>query len=494
MPLFDIGDCKSSAVYCYFFYAALLYCVYWSAVLINTYLSNSATSFGISSMMRFSFSLVLVVAASPMGMLQQVQAKTILQEACSHSSEVDAVKDPGLLSEECATSSSKIWTRTEQTYSNFIVAGRNLAQYDGADAVEHHENSNIDEPFELFSDFNLADQITGEEGWWDLIDYQRNLDRPSLSFYADKVARKRWLPTVGFEQPKVFVLKYDDEITDAQEKVAKAMAIWKLLPNETSYVAKPSHMSLSDGSWIIGKDVGSGTVWFSRKATKLNEQGGSDVNSQVARSLVKNLNETAHFSAPWATRNAKPGIVVEERFSAHYDEDTPPIEFGMFTIWGRVWIGQYNSIEDQNKWSMGYAHRNGTMVKGSSVNALPDFVDWNRLVEIAERSGAHKDLFRTDIFVGVPAGAVRAGASEEERISAVKYVVNEVAIAPTSTLLDSIYDASRIKQFENALSQEGARLWIAGYQMGNYRVVPNTEVPLEYMETGALREPYDNYR
>lgn len=39
---------------------------------------------------------------------------------------------------------------------------------------------------------------------------------------------------------------------------------------------------------------------------------------------------------------------------------------------------------------------------------------------------------------------------------------------------------------DKELPEEAARLWIAGYKMGNYKVVPNTEVPDEYLRTGKL--------
>jgi hypothetical protein len=35
-----------------------------------------------------------------------------------------------------------------------------------------------------------------------------------------------------------------------------------------------------------------------------------------------------------------------------------------------------------------------------------------------------------------------------------------------------------------------ARLWIAGYKMGNYVTVPNSEVPLEYKETAILSKGF----
>jgi hypothetical protein len=40
--------------------------------------------------------------------------------------------------------------------------------------------------------------------------------------------------------------------------------------------------------------------------------------------------------------------------------------------------------------------------------------------------------------------------------------------------------------------EEGARLWIAGYKMGNYKTTPNSEIPSEFLETGKLSESLKN--
>jgi hypothetical protein len=111
------------------------------------------------------------------------------------------------------------------------------------------------------------------------------------------------------------------------------------------------------------------------------------------------------------------------------------------------------------------------MVEGSEMKKLPEWVDWPRLVEIAERLGAHKDTFRVDLFVGVPAGspALREDASQSERQAAVQYVVNEISSTSSEPLPDDVLE-------------EATRLWIAGYKLGNYRTVPNTEVPVEFQD------------
>jgi hypothetical protein len=53
--------------------------------------------------------------------------------------------------------------------------------------------------------------------------------------------------------------------------------------------------------------------------------------------------------------------------------------------------------------------------------------------------------------------------------------VNECEIYPTTSFL-----------YWPQLAQDGARLWVAGYKMGNYRTIPNDEIPKEFLEHGAL--------
>ena len=75
------------------------------------------------------------------------------------------------------------------------------------------------------------------------------------------------------------------------------------------------------------------------------------------------------------------------------------------------------------------------MVEGQiNQNALETWLEWvdlTRVVEIAEHLGAHKDLMRVNIFVGVLASRSQPPAnSREERLNAVEYVVSEVAFHP----------------------------------------------------------------
>jgi hypothetical protein len=391
---------------------------------------------------------------------------------------------------ECkADESKKVWEKSEFTLSHFEVGGVNLALY--KQEAEQIKVSPESDPFELYEDFNIADQITGEENWADLITYRRLLERPSLSFYVDKVARKRWLPTMGISQPHVFALKYTHELTDSGKSKDERRAIMKLLPSKADYAAKPTHMLSTNGVWLVKHNTEDGITHFSNTAKEMTGDEAFD-----ARLLAKGVSKFLHQKAnadlskddpeSWVLRNVKPGIVIEQLFTDVENEDIPPLEFNIFTVWGKVWVAQMNVVDEDDedddrvfeRFYEGYVHRNGSMLIDHSdpnyelSDTVPDWLDYAELVRIAENLGAHKDMFRTDIFVGVPAGVLKAGATKEERMAAVQIVVSESEIYPTTTFPD-----------EN-ICEEGARLWIAGYKMGNHRIIPNTEVPAAFLETG----------
>jgi hypothetical protein len=366
------------------------------------------------------------------------------------------------------------------------VAGRNLAEYGFAETSSAEKNES--EPFDLFEDFNIGDMIKGNETWEELLAYRQTLKRPSLSFYIDKVARKRWLPSQGFEQPKQFFNAYKSELTTTHEVRDEAYTILWKLPNETDYVAKPTHQSTSYGAWIVGHDNKTGAARYSMNARKLKKElvAARNVAVSVAEGLLQSLYQEAPCFESWALFNVQPGTVVEERFSDVDCEDCPPDEFNLFTIWGRVWLANYVFV-GEDKMFGGFIHRNGTIAHDSPMDKYPAYVDFPRMVKMAEELGANKDMFRTDIFVGVPSGAVRKGATKEERLAAVKHAVSECEIYPT-TPFDYFYENTTLMQ------DEGARLWIAGYKMGNYRTVPNTEVPNEFINKGGRMSEHDDFK
>jgi hypothetical protein len=254
-----------------------------------------------------------------------------------------------------------------------------------------------------------------------------------------------------------------------------------LLPIKEDYVAKPSHFGESDGVWLVKQNTEDGITRFRNTgATTMAPQemtaGDASFNSEhLARSLSEYLHRKNYVES-WAQINLNAGMIIEELFTDVTNEYAPPYEFCMFTIWGKVWIAQ---PKEANRIQLGFFHRDGTKSFAAQPGSLPDWLDFSELVKIAEKLGANKDMYRIDILVGVPAGAVRAGATTEERMAAVQIAVNECSLYPATFMDDEI-------------REEGARLWIAGYKMGNYRIVPNTEVPPSFLETWSFALPAED--
>jgi hypothetical protein len=373
------------------------------------------------------------------------------------------------------------WARSHYTITDFQVAGVNLGSYLLDDDEEDEKPVKSDEPpFELFEDFDISHLIEGNEGWLDLLAYRSKLKRPSLSFYVDKVARKRWLPTQGYDQPNLYALHYAEELTETGDVEEESDVIYRLLPNN-DFAAKPTHFSEGNGVYLVSRDPKTGEYMHSQTVTELLplEEGEKFDNRVVATGLAYSLHGKTKPYESWALKNVKPGFVVEERFVQFDRWDRPPMELCIFVIWGRVWVGQMNYIEGQGRYHGAFIYRNGTTAKGSMYKKIPfDWLDWPRLVELAEKLGANKDMFRADFFVGLPSGAPSArNGTNEEKLRDLRVVVSESEIYPTTVFIS------------DALPADAARLWVAGYKKGNYKIIPNTEVPKEFLETGKISIP-----
>lgn len=369
------------------------------------------------------------------------------------------------------------WEKTEFTTDSHVVAGVNLAAYAlfGNDSRERFP-TNV-EPFDLFEDFNIGEKIRGDEGWWDIQTYKRHQgkDFDSLTFYVDKVAQKRWLPTIGYDVPKSFALRYKTEIKVRQR------AVKNIIPKDTSFVAKSSHFSAAKGVIIVQcckgnqhQQVGrmlSSTFSGSAFKEETFDVAKTDYRAIAAKELAENMGRLDKTSED-AQLRLTPGLVIEERFFTPDDssgDDLPAIEFKCFVIWGRFWISHYR----RGPHDRGYWNRAGKLVFKKSEGkerSLPDFVDWPRVVRMAEDRAKHMDLLRVDIYVGKGSDSLRRPKT--------RYVLSEVEMEQTS-------------QFHPDLHEEGSRLIIAGYKIGNYRLVKNNEIPKVYFDNG-LRLP-SNY-
>ncbi|VEU43095.1 unnamed protein product [Pseudo-nitzschia multistriata] len=395
--------------------------------------------------------------------------------------------------------------RSEFTLDTFPVGGVDLALFGLGPA-----NSPLPAPepgprevFDLFADFDLSPKIVGNETWVDLLRYRRDADATSLSFYVDKVARKRWLRTRdNLDGMEAFVLKYGSELLGEGDVSAHASAhtersekhrrdtqqasLEALLPVGRDYAAKPTHLSCAGGVWLT-KTVGNTTLVGHGKKPFAEMPGfGRALVAGDLADRLQTVQESCGRRVPesLALRRVKPGVVVEERFASweastgETDDDRGGTEFKVFTIWGRVWLAVQRPGMDG---AVAILHRNGTHLAWSGKSEpLPDWIDWPRIVAMAEESGRNKDMFRTDVFVGVPAGGGTPKGDGPAPV--VRYVVSESEIHPTEYF--------HVKGTQSIFN-EGGRLWLAGYASGNYRVVPNTEVPPAFVEHGMLPEAWD---
>jgi len=329
--------------------------------------------------------------------------------------------------------------------------------------------------------------------------------------------------------------------------------ILRWLPTDHDYVAKPTHLSCSGGVWLVYNDIGNNLTYVGngKKEMKTHDVDDVDARTIIANDLAINLNKVQEKCGrtvieSYALRHVKPGIVIEERFtqpkqqtSLTYNENDIDdndnfdsfllkggMEFKVFTIWGRAWLTVWRPGEDGVK---ALLHRNGTNLifdppttkktkknkyredknmkytisteqqptPVATVTKLPKWIDWERVIQIAEKLGQHKDMFRTDIFVGVTATSTSTSTitttnnnnnntttrnhNNNEQRPIIRYVVSETEIHPTP-----------LRGFETIFNEAG-RLWLAGYHYAtimnsnnsenniNYlfdvKVIPNNEVP-----------------
>jgi hypothetical protein len=215
------------------------------------------------------------------------------------------------------------------------------------------------------------------------------------------------------------------------------------------------------GNWLVDLDPNQGEeTKFSRDATRLNSQELFDP-GECADSLAEGLRREAASFESWALKQVEPGIVIEDLWSRRDHRDLPPFEFCIFVVWGRVYAGVLYDVTDDRD-LFGFFYRDGSAVPGCPFSErIPEWVPWDELVAFAESLGANKDMIRIDMFVGVP-------RYSHEKVN-LQIAVSESEILPTTIFCNPF------------MVNELARLWLAGYKIGNFETIPNTEVPDDYI-------------
>lgn len=224
------------------------------------------------------------------------------------------------------------------------------------------------------------------------------------------------------------------------------------------------------GAWLVDIDPKQpdAETKFTRVAKQLKSDQEYDP-KECAKSLAHGLLREAATIESWALKQIRPGIVIEELYTNHLDRTLPPHEFCIFVIWGKVYVGQWNSVEVTDRYLDGFIYRDGTAAKGCDYMEprVPDWVPWKDMVMVAESLSTGKDLFRVDFLVGVPRYSPPGTPPQ--------FVISEQAIHPNTMFCNKM------------LADEIARLWVAGYKIGNYRVMDyNPEVPGDFVTKTGL--------
>lgn len=365
------------------------------------------------------------------------------------------------------------------TLRDFTVNGVNLAQY-GFETDAHPTQSlvRLDQPYELYEEFNISERLQDKstEDWKTLTHHHRDLTSTALAFYIDKVAQKRFMTKMGYPTPQSFVLKCRHELLpdtsnedSLREDEQEQLKVQNLLPQKQSYVAKNAHASCSSGVWLVRYD--------SETQEQTMGYGGSETIQTInTTSIASSLTSKLHKINPggwWPNFNATPGLVVEERYSAPDTDQKAAYEFKTFTIWGRVYMAY---LKRGNGSKLGVVLHDGSFVKGRDTKVdwdrVPDWMQFDKVVALAEHMGRHKDMCRVDVFVGLPSGSPQLGQPNAK----LDVVVSETEFYPTSKFDD------------DRLTAEAARLWVAGYKMLQPKLIENKEIPLAFREKGYLSE------
>ncbi|CAB9514926.1 expressed unknown protein [Seminavis robusta] len=389
------------------------------------------------------------------------------------------------------------YQRTVWTLDTFPVNGVNLARYGFENEHAHHKqrraSATMEEEFELFEDFDISSFLEGtnklsvgghshenKRSPAHMLMYQRHSEEPSLAFYMDKIAQKSFLKAIGIPVPLSHLAKYHDEfVTGKDGKQAdgdREEEIRKLLPNKSDYVVK-SHKSGGVIFVSFVEETNSHIMWTVDSSGKKGEEYSADAVAHQINDVMHPRKN--HFLDPWAMAFVQPGVVIEDRFTSFESVDKPPMHLSVYVIWGRVWMATWRDAEGPGH--SGLVFRNGTVIMDDmAVVKMPRWAKWDLVMETAEDIAAHKDILQIDFLIGVSAEAAymlsQATVSRQEKLAEVQIVVSGIKLNPSDKFPNGNKD----------LLNEMGRLWIAGYEMGIHRLIPNNEVPPEYVQHHRL--------
>lgn len=219
--------------------------------------------------------------------------------------------------------------------------------------------------YELKPEFNICDQWHDNMTWSEFLAVRNKLERPELIKYVDKIEQQKIAKEHGIAVPKTYIA------------TRKKDPIISIITPLTSYVAKVTHMSFSEGLMIVKNGVDTIT-------------GKAVTPQQVQDHLFAFLDKKPRQVESWALHNVSPGFMVQEYIAERR-------EVKIQTIWGKAVIGEWRGGEEQRATTpvWGRYDRDGNRSDGTEPS--PSW--WPKAIAAAEKVAAQSDALRVDFLV-----------------------------------------------------------------------------------------------
>lgn len=217
----------------------------------------------------------------------------------------------------------------------------------------------------LKREFDICQQWREGMTWGEFLCIRNRLQRSDLIKYVDKLEQQKLALNLGLEIPKTYLV--------SREKVP----FIDLIAGMHSYVAKVTHMSLSQGLIIVRDGINLIT-------------GEPITPEEVQARIFASLDEKPREIESWALHNVAPGFIIQEYIPNR-------AEVKVQTVWGKAVIGEWRGGEPKTPTTpiWGRYDRDGHLVDGTEPS--PEW--WSRAIDLAELVAKDTDALRVDFLV-----------------------------------------------------------------------------------------------
>ncbi len=217
----------------------------------------------------------------------------------------------------------------------------------------------------LKEEFNLCRHWHHRITWKEFLKIRNKLRWEGLVKYVDKIEQQKMAKEVGLEVPKTYIASRDK------------VPFIDIISGLPSYVAKMTHMSLSQGLIIVKDGV--------------NMVTGKPISpEQVQESVYKFLEKKPRKVESWALHQVQPGFMIQE-----YIPDR--LEVKIQTIFGRAVIGEWRGGESNTKTTNVWGRYNRYGNRLDSSGKAPEW--WPKAIAAAELMAKGSDALRVDFLV-----------------------------------------------------------------------------------------------